>query len=276
MDVIKLIIEYEFLRNAYLVGVIVGIILPTVGMFVVPRNKSMSIMSMSYISVTGVTFSMLLAKKGIAYINPLHMAILFSIVSGILLEGLTKKIKNLEDVGIPIIISGSTAIMMIFISLSDGFNQDVKGYLFGEILTTTRYEVIILFTIGLFIIVGVIKNYDKYVAFIIDERYCKFSNINIIRKKYLFATMLSVVVAISVKAVGMMLVTALVVLPVASASKISRSFKKTYIVSILISEICMILGLTMSYYLDLPSSAVVIIINLIVFIISLKVGGVDA
>ncbi len=276
MDVIKLIMEYEFLRNAYLVGVIVGIILPTTGMFVVPRNKSMSIMSMSYVSVTGVTFSIFLAKKGIAYITPLYMAIIFSIVSGILLEGLTKKIKNLEDVGIPIIISGSTAMMMIFISLSNGFNQDVKAYLFGDILTTTKYEVNVLFIIGTVIIVGVIKNYDKYVAFIIDPKYCKFSNINVVRKKYLFVIILSVVVGISVKAVGMMLVTALVVLPVASASKICRSFKKTYIVSILISEICMILGLTMSYYLDLPSSAVVIIINLIVFIISLKVGGIDA
>ncbi len=268
MEIIQSIFKYEFLQNAYLTGILIGLIAPVLGCYVVVRRLSIIVEGISHISVAGVALTFFLATFGID-IPPFVMALLFAISGGIIIELLSSAFKDFKEISVPIIISFSTALMILLASLSGGFNQDLNAYLFGNILTATKTEVYILLIVTVIFYMFIYKRFYSLIAFVIDENYCKFNNINKNSYKWFMMIIISIVIAICIKAVGMLLVSSLVILPVTTATKISSTFKNTIIVSVIVSEVSVISGLTFAYYLNIPSGATIIFVNLIVFAISL-------
>ncbi len=268
MELIKTIFKYEFLQNAYLIGILIGAIAPMLGCYVVVRRLSIIVEGISHISVAGVAFSFLLASIGII-IPEFIMALIFAIFGGILLEVLSRTFKDFKEVSVPILISFSTALMILFAGLAGGINQDLNSYLFGNILTATRFEVYLLFIICIIFFAFLYKNFYKFVAFSIDSDYCKFNKINSNLFKWFMIVIISFVISICIKAVGMLLVSALVILPVSTAIKFSSSFKKTMICSIIISEVGVVIGMTIAYYLNISSGATIIFVNLGLFLMSI-------
>lgn len=276
MEFINLLVEYEFLQNAVFVGLLIGFISPIIGVYVVVRKTSMMVESISHISVAGVTLSMLLTKLEIVNTNPLLVALIFAMVGAMILEFIKKQVPNFKEVAVPILISLSTALMILFASLGDGFNKEASSYIFGNLLTSTKEEVYILLGLAIFVIGFIGTNYYSFLAFNIDEKHCKFNKINNFFFKWVITFVISIIVAISIKVVGMLLVSSLVVLPVTSAIKLSNSYKSTLTKSIIISQSCVITGIVVSYYLDIPSGATIIFSNIIVLLFAFKVGGENA
>lgn len=266
MELINTIFRYEFLQNAYLIGILIGVIGPVLGTYVVVRRLSVIVDGISHISVAGVAFSFLIAQYGIEVPN-FVMAVIFAIVGGIIIEVLSSSFKDFKEVSVPILISFSTALMIFFAGFANGFNSDLNSYLFGNILTATKFEVYLLFFIAIIFFAFIYKNFYSFIAFAIDEQYCKFNNINAKGYKWFMMIVISVVIAVSIKAVGMMLVGALVVLPVTTAIKLANSFKNTLIYSIIFSEISVISGLTIAYYLNISSGATIIFMNLLMLLL---------
>ncbi len=270
MELINNIIKYEFLQNAYLVGILVGAISPILGCYVIVRRLSIVVEGIAHISVAGVALAFLLSSIGLN-LSPFSVAIGFAILGGVLLDALSNLFKDFKEVAVPILISFSAALMIFFAGLANGFNQDLNSYLFGNILTATRMEVYLLFVIMIIVFVFMYKNIYKFIALSIDFEYCKFSKINSGVYKIFMTILLSLVVAVCIKVVGVFLVSSLVILPVTTAMKFTQSFKSTMIWAILISELAIIFGLTIAYYLNISSGATIIFSNLTLFLVTLLI-----
>ncbi len=268
MELIRTIIKYEFLQNAYLIGILIGMIAPILGCYIVVRRLSIIVEGISHISVAGVAFTFLLATMGIQ-IPTFAMAVVFAVLGGVILELLSSYFKQFKEVSVPILISFSTALMILFTGLADGINQDLNSYLFGNILTATKGEVYLLTVICIIFFIFLYKNFYKFVAFSIDADYCKFNRINSTAYKWFMMLIISFVISISLKAVGMLLVGALVILPVITAMRFTASFKETMVYSIIISEISVVFGMTLAYYLDISSGATIIFVNLGLFLLTI-------
>ncbi len=266
MELVNAILKYEFLQNAYLVGILIGAIAPIIGCYVIIRRLSIVVEGIAHISVTGIAFAFLLISKGVN-VPITIMAIIFAVFGGVILEVLSSSFKNYKEISVPILISFSVATMILFIGFTNNINTDINSYLFGNILTATKLEIYVLLAVFIIFYIFIFKNFYNFVAFSIDSDYCKFNNLSANRYKWFMTVVMCLVVAISIKAVGMLLVSALVILPVSTAMKFSTTFKKTMVYGVLLSEVAVVLGLTFAYYLNISSGATIIYLNIILFVI---------
>lgn len=265
MELINNLFSYEYLRNAYIMGILIGIVAPIIGSYVVMKRLSLIVDGVSHVTLSGVSLGLMMNKFGYA-INPMYFGMIFALLGSFIIDKISNSFKKYKEIAIPITISFASAVTAIFISLSGGFSTDLSQYLFGSILTTTKFEIYIM-SITLFVILlGLKFNYYNFLSFTIDEDYCAFAGINTKNYKKIFTILIAVVVSICIKAVGMMLVSALVIIPIITASKFCKSFKQTLIFAIIFSELSVFSGLISSYYLNIPSGAMIVIVNIALFI----------
>ena len=136
------IFQYEFLQNSFLTGMLIGIIAPLLGVFIVVRKLSLIADALSHISLSGIAATMLAATYSpiLSTISPLYGGMLFSVIGALSIEKLRSVYKHFEELAIPIIMSIGIGLGVIFISLADGFNQDLFGYLFGSVSAVGRTD----------------------------------------------------------------------------------------------------------------------------------------
>src|SRR3954471_10522415 len=155
---IDAILQYEFLQNAFLTGIIIGIIAPLIGVFVVVRRLSLIADALSHVTLAGIAASLLLEKRflSVGTLNPIYMGMFFSVAGSLLIEKLRSVYKHYEELAIPIIMSGGVGLSVLFISLADGFNTDLFSYLFGSVSAVTRLDLWTILIISIFVIAIVI------------------------------------------------------------------------------------------------------------------------
>lgn len=265
MELVNNLFSYGYLRNAYIMGLLVGVLAPIIGSYVVMKRLSLIVDGVSHVTLSGVSLGLMLNKFGYV-INPMIPGMVFALLGSFIIDKISSIFKKYKEVAIPITISFASAMTAIFISLAGGFSTDLSQYLFGSILTTSKMEIYIMAITLIVVLIGLKTNYHNFLSFAIDEEYCAFAGINTKNYKNIFTVLIAVVVSISIKAVGMMLVSALVVIPIITASKFCKSFKQTLIVAIIFSEISVFSGLVSSYYLNIPSGAMIVIVNIIFFV----------
>lgn len=265
------ILEYEFLQNAFLTGMIIGIIAPLIGVFVVVRRLSLIADALSHVTLAGIAASLLIEKKFFlaGTLNPVYMGMVFSVVGSLFIEKLRTVYKHYQELAIPIILSSGTGLSVIFISLADGFNTDLFGYLFGSVSAVSRADFWIVFIISIFVIAIIVLLYKELFLISFDEEHAKASGIPAKALHLIFIIMVALVIASSMRIVGILLVSALMTLPVAAAIRLSNGFKQTIVYSILFGETSVLGGLIISYYLDLAPGGTIVIISVLILIISI-------
>ena len=263
------ILQYEFLQNAFLTGIIIGIIAPLIGVFVVVRRLSLIADALSHVTLAGIAASLLLEKRflPVGTLNPIYMGMFFSVAGSLLIEKLRSVYKHYEELAIPIIMSGGVGLSVLFISLADGFNTDLFSYLFGSVSAVTRLDLWTILIISIFVIAIVIMLYKELFIISFDEEHAKASGLPVKGLHLLFMIMVALVIASSMRIVGVLLVSSLMTLPVAAAIRIANGFKQTIIYSIIFGETSVLGGLIISYYLDLaPGGTIVIILMVTIFV----------
>src|SRR3954447_2499326 len=266
---IDAILQYEFLQNAFLTGMIIGIIAPLIGVFVVVRRLSLIADALSHVTLAGIAASLLIEKKFLlaGTLNPVYMGMVFSVVGSLFIEKLRTVYKHYQELAIPIILSSGTGLSVIFISLADGFNTDLFGYLFGSVSAVSRADFWIVFIISIFVIAIIVLLYKELFLISFDEEHAKASGIPAKALHLIFIIMVALVIASSMRIVGILLVSALMTLPVAAAIRLSNGFKQTIVYSILFGETSVLGGLIISYYLDLAPGGTIVIIAVFILII---------
>jgi zinc transport system permease protein len=188
----------------------------------------------------------------------------FSVIGALFIEILRGYYQNYKEISMPIVMSLGTALSALFISLSGGFNSSIYNYLFGSILTVgDRYLVVI--SVTAVILVGlVLLFYKEMVIISFDEQYAKLLGIKVNRFQFVSTIILAIVVSLSIATVGVLLVSSLMIIPVAAAMKVGKSFKNTLTIAIVFSETSIIGGLWLSYELNIASGATIVLVNVLI------------
>lgn len=245
-------------------GIIIALIAPVIGIFLVLRRYSLIADTLSHVSLAGVAIGLILK------INPLITAIVAAVISSVVIERLRISKRIFGESTLAIFLSGSLAVAIILISLAHGFSVDLFNYLFGSITTVKQTDVYIITVLGILVIATIIAFYKELVFVTVDEEAAKVSGIPTRFINILLIILSALTVSLAIPIVGVLLIGALIVIPVVAALQLRKSFKQTIFFAEIISVISVITGIISSFYLDLSAGGVTVVVALIfLFIISI-------
>ncbi|AIM15625.1 MULTISPECIES: metal ABC transporter permease [Neobacillus] len=263
------IFQYEFLQNAFLTGIMIGFLAPLLGVFIVVRRLSLIADALSHVTLAGIAASLLMEKYFTAMtgINPLYLGMVFSVGGSLFIEKLRSVYSHYQELAIPIILSGGIGLGVIFISLANGFNTDLFSYLFGSVSAVSRTDLMVILAISIAVVTAVLLLYKELFLLSFDEEYAKASGIAAKSIHFVFIIMVALVIAASMRVVGILLVSSLMTLPVAASIRIAKGFKQTIFFSILFGEISVLGGLFTAYHLDLAPGGTIVILSILILLI---------
>lgn len=266
------LLQFEFLRHTFLTGILIGFIAPLLGTFLVVRRLALLADALSHVTLAGIAFGLFIEKQiTLPLLNPFYGGLGASVIGAILIEKLRSVYTAYQEIGIPIILSAGVGISVILISLANGFNTDLFNYLFGSVSAVSRNDFYTIIVITVVVIAIVTLFYKELLTLSFDEEHAIVSGIHAKRIHFLFIILTALVIAASIRIVGVLLVSALMTLPVASAMRIAVSFKQLLFFSILFAQISVIVGLVTGYHLNIPPGGTIVVTAIILLLISLMV-----
>ncbi len=258
--------EYPFLRYAVLAGLIMGFITPLIGSFVIIRRLSFIADTLSHFSLAGLSIGLFLINVvGLTFIgSPLYLAIISAIIGAFIIEILRGYYQNYKEISMPIVMSLGTALSALFISLSGGWSSSIYNFLFGSLLTVGDDYLGIISIVSVGVLALIIIFYKQIVMVSFDEAYARLVGVRIRSFQFISTLVLALVVSLSIVTVGVLLVSSLMIIPVAAAMKVGKSFRNTLTISVFFSEISVIGGLWISYEFNYPTGATIVLINIFI------------
>jgi zinc transport system permease protein len=257
------IFQYDFMIRAFVAGLIIGLLAPIVGIFLVVKRYSLLADTLSHVSLVGVATGVLFN------FNPIFGALIASTLAAFGMEKLREKRQLFGESVLALFLSGSLAIALILLGLSHGLNVNIFSYLFGSITTVSSSDLWIIGSFGATVIVVTFILFKKFFLVSFDEELAKANGLPVSILNVSLMVLAAIAVALSMRVVGVLLIGALMVIPVLVAIQLGKSFSKTLILAIAISLISVIAGLASSFYLNLPSGAAIVVFALILFGLSL-------
>ncbi|CCI60920.1 MAG: metal ABC transporter permease [Staphylococcus equorum] len=267
---IEALLNFDFMRYSLISGVLIGLIAPLIGAFIVVRRLSLIADALSHVTLGGISFGMFVITiiPAFTFINPMWFGILFAIIGALLIENLRSSYSNYQEIAIPIIMSAGIALSAIFISLADGFNQEIVGLLFGSISAVTESDLVTIIVIVIIVITFILSFYKELFILSFDEEYSKVIGIP---KwiQFLFIIIVAMVISASMRVVGILLVSALITLPVAIAMRMTKGFKQLIILSVVIGELSVISGLVLAFYMNISPGGVIVVLLVLILAITM-------
>ncbi len=257
------ILNYGFIVRGLEAGIIIAVIAPLVGIFLVLRRYSLIADTLSHVSLAGVAVGLILK------VNPVVTAIIAAVISSVVIERLRISKRVFGESALAIFLSGSLAISIVLISLANGFNVDLFNYLFGSIVTVTQEDVFIIFGLGILVIGLIIALFKEFVFVTFDEEAAKVSGLPTQVVNIILIMIAALTVSIAIPIVGVLLIAALIVIPVVAALQLKTSFTKTILISEAISVFSVVAGIISSFYLNLSAGGTIVLISLVIFVFTL-------
>ena len=268
---IEALINYEFLQNAFASGIIIGLIAPLLGVFIVVRRLSLIADALSHVTLAGIAGSLYLSQTTavFALLNPLYLGIVAAVTGSVLIERLRRLYKHYEELAIPIIMSAGIGFSAIFISLANGFSSDLFGYLFGSVSAVSRQDLWIVLAIAFIIVIFLVLFYKELFLMSFDEEYAKASGLPSKWVHLLFMIVTALVIAASMRIVGILLVSSLMTLPVAASMRIAKGFKQAIFYAVIFGEAAVIIGLVSAFYLNIAPGGTIVVTSIIILLLVL-------
>ena len=256
------IFQYEFMRRAFVIGVILAVILPCIGLTVLLKILSMMGDTLSHSSLAGVAIGLALG------IHPLLGSIAACIIAGLSIEIIRDKLKAYQEISAVIILAASIGLAGIFTSFTNNSNA-ISSYLFGSIVTIgdQEYYLVIAISIAVLIIYRLI--YDRLYLIVFDPISAPLLSINVKAIQFVFTFLTAVAISLSAKTIGSLIVSSLLVIPVICAMQLTKTYRSTLFVSIGLSLIYTIGGLFVSYTFNLKPGSVIVLTAVAGLIVSM-------
>ena len=247
-------LEFEFMRLALAAGAVVGVLAPAVGFFLVQRRQSLTGDGIGHVAFAGVAAGILLD------VAPVLTALIAAILGGIAIELLRSRGGAAGDQALALVFYTGIALGVVLISAAGALNVDLFQYLFGSILTVTRSDLVVIATLGAvgLAIVGLL--YRPLAGVVIDEEGARVAGVPIGTLNIVVAVLAAVTIALSMRVVWILLVAALMELPVSAAERIAWSMRSTFVLAMVIGLGSALVGLTVSYYADLPPGGAIVLV----------------
>ena len=251
--------SYGFFQRALLAGLFVAIASAILGLFLVLRRDAMIGHGLAHVTFGGVALGLFLN------ILPLGAALAVAILASLAIMKLKEKAGLHGDTAIGIFSSAGMALGIALASLAGRFNADLMSYLFGDILAIGAREVALSTGLAAVVVAVLLANYRQLMYLTFDREAARVSGIRTSQLDVLLAVLTSVTVVLGMKVVGILLVTALLVIPAGSALLLASSFRQALFLSSLVASLSVILGLIAAFSLDLPASATVVLVSFLIF-----------
>jgi zinc transport system permease protein len=252
-------LELPFFQRALVGGVLVVLMLSVLSFFVVMRRISFIGVGISHSALGGVALGLALG------VDPTLSTSIFCAGIALLIGFISRRGRVREDAAIGITFSGTMALGIVIIAASGAYGSSLFSYLFGSILSITRSDIYVIaaYCGAVLLIVAALFKHLLYASF--DEDVARVSGVPVGFLYYLLLVLIALAIVASIKLVGIVLVSALLVLPTATASQIARTYRKVLALSLVTAMIALVAGLVLSYGFDLPSGATIVLCSCIIF-----------
>lgn len=252
-------LSYKFMQNAFIAGLMISVACASISNYVLLKRLSFIGVGISHSAFGGVALGIL------AGLNPIGTAIFFTIAVALAIGFVSRGASLHEDTVIGMFFVFTMSLGTIFIGLSKGYSADIFGYLFGSILSVTRSDLISIALLCM-VVMGVLFAFSKeffYLSF--DEEMAQVSGLPVQFLYQLLLALIALTVVVAIKIVGIVLVSALLVLPAATSFQWTKSFRAMFALSILFAIASSTLGLYFSYALNLASGATIVLVSILMF-----------
>ncbi len=264
------ILDVEFMRLAFAAGAIVGILAPAVGFFLVQRRMTLIGDGIGHVAFAGVAAGYLLG------ISPELTALVASVAGAVGMEQLRSLGRAAGDQALALFFYSGIAAGVVLISAAGALDAGVFSFLFGSILTVTPGDLLLVATLGIGGLAALAIFYRGFVTVTIDEAAARVSGVPVAALNVLLAALVGVTIAISMRIVGVLLIAALMVLPVMTASRLAGSLRSALIGAMGLGLASVLLGLLISYYLDLAPGGTIVLIAAGLFAVTTVTQGIAA
>lgn len=257
------IFSYQFMQNAFIAGILIGIVCPVVGLYIALRRLSMIAEALSHVSLSGVVAGLLMGT------HPVLTASAFALTGSFLIEALRTNFKKYSELSIAIILSAGLALGAILLGFGNGINANFMSYLFGSLITVDRTDVYIVSAAAVLVLILIRLFYKELFMVCFDEEGARIAGLPVRVISIGLMSITAMTIAISIRIVGLLLVSSLMILPVAAALKLANSFRSALIISVIMGEVAVITGIFVSFYYNLIPGGVIIMISVLILILSI-------
>lgn len=256
------ILSYTFMQRALLASVLIGTVSAVIGVYVVLRGLAFIGAGIAHASFGGVALGFLLG------INPLLTAVVFCLLTAWGIAWTSQRAEVKEDTAIGVFFAATMALGILFIGLMRGYNVDLFGYLFGSVLAVTRQDLwlSLLLGAGVLLIVGLFFKELLFITF--DPEMARVSGLPAGALYVLLLSLMALTIVLSIKVVGIILVSALIVIPAAAAYQLTEDFRRMMLLAVVIGNLSAIVGLFLSYGLNTASGATMVLTATLIFFLS--------
>lgn len=268
LDTVIELFSLSFIARAIVVGIMVSLCAALLGVSLVLKRYSMIGDGLSHVGFGTLAIAVSL---GLA---PLAVSIPLILLAAFLLLRISESSKIKGDAAIAIISSSALAIGVIVISMTVGMNADVNNYLFGSVLAIKDVDLYLSIALTVIVLVLFILFYNNIFSVTFDESFAKATGLKTGNYNLLIAFLTALLIVVGMRIMGAMLISSLIIFPALSSMRVFRSFKGVVFCSAILSVICFFFGIIVSFALDTPAGASVVLVNLIVFLGFLVAGKV--
>ena len=240
-------LQYDFMQRALLAAVLVGVAAPSVGIFLVQRRLALMGDGMGHVALTGV-------------------ALVTATAGAVIIELLRTRGRTSSDLALALMFYGGIAGGVVLISKAPGGTPaSLNQYLFGSITTTTPQDLAIFAALSFAVVAITVTLSRQLFAVANDEEFARASGLPVVALNLVVAVLTAVTVVVAMRVVGLLLVSALMVVPVATAQLVSRSFRQAFVTSLLIGLFCAVIGVAASFYTNTPSGGSIVLVAIALF-----------
>ncbi len=256
-------LDYDFMRRAFAAALLVGVAAPAVGVFLVQRRLALIGDGLGHVAVTGVALGLLLERA------PVFVALLTAVAGAVLIELIRARGEAFAEIALAILFYGGIAGGVVLVSRAPSGGRTLDQYLFGSITTTTSTDVATFAMLAAGVVALTLRLGPALFAVSNDEPCARASGLPVVRLNVTLAVLTAMTVVVSMRVVGVLLVSALMVVPVATAQLVARSFRATYAIAVVIGALVSVGGVATAYSADTPSGGTIVLLAIAVFLVVL-------
>ncbi len=256
-------IQYAFMQRALLAGIVIGAVCAVVGVYVVLRGISFIGAGIAHASFGGVALGYVLG------VNPMVTAVLFCLLVAWAIGVVARRGQVREDTAVGVFFAATMALGILLIGLMKGYQVDLFGYLFGSILAVSAADLWLSVVLGVVVLLAVALLFKELLLITFDPEMADVTGLPAGRLHYLLLALIALTVVLSMKVVGIVLVSALIVTPAAAAYQLTEDFRAMMAVSVAVGVFATVGGLLLSYWLNTGSGATIVMLTTAVFLAAL-------
>jgi zinc transport system permease protein len=261
------ILQYGFMQRALLAGVMIGTIAPLIGVFLVLRRMSLIADTLAHVALAGVAAGILLRTY------PVGGALVAAALAAVGIERLRVSGRLFGEAALAVFLSGGLAVAVVLISLANGFNVDLFSYLFGAITVVQPRDLWVILALGLVVLAALGAFYKELFAITFDEEGARVQGVPVDALNLMLTVLVAVTVVVAMRVVGILLTSALIVIPSITGLRLARNFQETLRIAVGCSLGSVLVGMVASFYINIAAGGATVLTALVLFGVASGLGG---